>query len=239
VTWFKVDDSLAFHAKAVAAGNAAMGLWVRAGSWCSQQLNDGFVPDHIVAALGTKGQADRLVKVRLWVRGERDGDSGCFFHQWNEEGRQPTRQKVEQDRAEAKERMRKNREARKSRSPEQTPNDARTSEPVRQPRPDPSRPVLPSTEVEGGSHVGSGPLDEPPRCPQHKGMARLDTPACWACKGLREQWEKTRTADVVFGRPAWCGDCDEFTRQTTRTVDGRDVVSQCKTCHPLAQEASA
>lgn len=29
--WFKVDDTLALHGKVVAAGNPAMGLWVRAG----------------------------------------------------------------------------------------------------------------------------------------------------------------------------------------------------------------
>jgi len=41
--WFKVDDTLAFHAKVVAAGNAAMGLWVRAGAHSMQQLTDGFI----------------------------------------------------------------------------------------------------------------------------------------------------------------------------------------------------
>ena len=31
--WFKVDDNLALHPKVLGAGNAAMGMWVRAGSW--------------------------------------------------------------------------------------------------------------------------------------------------------------------------------------------------------------
>ena len=31
--WFNVDDGFAFHRKAVRAGNAAIGLWTRAGSW--------------------------------------------------------------------------------------------------------------------------------------------------------------------------------------------------------------
>ena len=55
--WFKVDDNLAFHHKVVAAGNAAMGLWVRAGAMCAQQLTDGFVPDHMVNTLGSKALA--------------------------------------------------------------------------------------------------------------------------------------------------------------------------------------
>ena len=89
--WFKVDDNLAFHAKTVAAGNGAMGLWVRAGSWCSQQLTDGYVPDHMVATLGNRQQANRLVAVRLWE----DADGGYRFHEWNKEGRQPKRSDVE------------------------------------------------------------------------------------------------------------------------------------------------
>ena len=92
--WFKVDDNLAFHAKAVAAGNPAMGLWVRAGSWSAQQLTDGFVPDHMFPALGTLAQAKRLVEVRLWHR----EDGGYRFHEWNRDGRQPTRQDVEKRR---------------------------------------------------------------------------------------------------------------------------------------------
>ncbi|MFC5184392.1 hypothetical protein [Actinomadura harenae] len=103
MTWFKVDDTLAFHRKVVAAGNAAMGLWVRAGSWSAQQLTDGFVPKHMVASLGTRGQAEKLVAVGLWEHAE----GGYVFHGWNE--RQPTRQQVEQEREAARERMRRRR----------------------------------------------------------------------------------------------------------------------------------
>jgi len=96
--WFKVDDGFAFHPKAVAAGNAACGLWARAGSWCAQQLTDGHVPKHMLAALGGKPKdAAALVAVGLW---EATG-TGWKFHQWNEPGRQPTREEVEADRAAA------------------------------------------------------------------------------------------------------------------------------------------
>lgn len=93
--WFKVDDGFAFHAKAVAAGNAACGLWVRAGSWCAQQLTDGHVPAHMLAALGGKPKdAAALVAARLWEK----TDDGWRFHEWNEAGRQPTRAEVEAER---------------------------------------------------------------------------------------------------------------------------------------------
>lgn len=66
--WFKVDDRLAHHPKVMAAGNAAMGLWLRAGSWAAANLTDGFIP---MAAVGTLGgrrrDAEGLVKAGLWT----------------------------------------------------------------------------------------------------------------------------------------------------------------------------
>jgi hypothetical protein len=97
VTWFKVDDNLAFHRKVVAAGNAAMGMWVRAGAWCSQMLTDGFIPDHMIAIIGSPAQRDKLIKVGLWIA----VDGGCRFHEWNEKGRQPTSQSVREEREKA------------------------------------------------------------------------------------------------------------------------------------------
>lgn len=105
--WFKVDDNLAFHHKTVAAGNAAMGLWVRAGAWSMQTLSDGFVPDPVVAQLGTATQAKRLVSVGLWDR----LPTGYAFHQWGD--RQPSRDATEQRREEWRERQRRARAKRK------------------------------------------------------------------------------------------------------------------------------
>lgn len=106
--WFKVDDTLAFHHKSVAAGNAAMGLWVRAGAWSMQTLSDGFIPDVIAVQLGTSAQAKRLVSVGLWDRAR----NGYTFHEW--EQRQPTKVQVHADRAATAERQRKARERRKA-----------------------------------------------------------------------------------------------------------------------------
>jgi hypothetical protein len=90
--WFKVDDSLAFHAKVVAAGNAPLGLWIRAGAWCAQQLTDGHVPAHMIRAFGTSGQAAALVKAGLWER----TDDGYCFHDWLDY--QPTAAEVQAER---------------------------------------------------------------------------------------------------------------------------------------------
>lgn len=86
MTWFKVDDSLAFHPKALAAGNEALGLWVRAGSWSSQQLTEGHVPASVVELLGSRELAGRLVDAGLWVVDEGDG---WRFHEWDD--RNPSR----------------------------------------------------------------------------------------------------------------------------------------------------
>ena len=111
--WFKVDDTLAFHAKTVAAGNAAMGLWVRAGAWSMQTLSDGFVPTHMARSLGSRSEVARLVDVGLWV----EKDDGYLFHEWTQ--RQPSRVQVEADREASRVRQAKGRErARKKREQE-------------------------------------------------------------------------------------------------------------------------
>lgn len=104
MVWFNVDDNLCFHPKALQAGNAAMGLWVRAGSWCQQALTDGAVPLVMARSIGSKGDIDSLVDAALWVP---QGD-GFVFHEFLHRNR--SKEQVERDRAEAKERQRKARE---------------------------------------------------------------------------------------------------------------------------------
>lgn len=100
MTWAKVDDRLAFHPKALTAGNAAMGLWVRALSWCVSLLNDGRVPVEMVAALGgSQADADALVRARLW----HETIDGYEFHDWADW--QWTREQVETKRAATAERV--------------------------------------------------------------------------------------------------------------------------------------
>lgn len=98
--WFKVDDGFAFHPKAIEAGNAALGLWVRAGAWCGANLTDGALPRHMIGTLGAQARdARRLVTVGLWVETE----TGYQFHEW--EKMQPTKADVEAERAENRKRQ--------------------------------------------------------------------------------------------------------------------------------------
>jgi hypothetical protein len=137
MTWFKVDDNLALHTKVLRAGNEAIGMWVRAGSWSAQQLTDGHIPREIVAILGGDKVAARLVAVGLW----HETEGGYDFHEWSE--RQPSRQKVERERAAAQERKAKWKERREERTrnavPDAVPNADGTAD-ATEPRPDPTRP---------------------------------------------------------------------------------------------------
>jgi hypothetical protein len=100
VPWFKVDDGFAFHRKAIKAGNVAVGVWVRAGSWSAQQLTDGVIPEEIVPLLGaTTEDADRLVSAGLWER----IDDGYKFIGWDEY--QPSKDEVEANRFSSRERQ--------------------------------------------------------------------------------------------------------------------------------------
>lgn len=99
--WFYVEDDFSFHRKTIAAGNAAVGLWTRAGSWSMQTLTDGEIPAEMARSLGTTKETKRLVDVGFWVP---KGD-GYAFHQW--ETRQRSRVQVEADREAARQRQRR------------------------------------------------------------------------------------------------------------------------------------
>ncbi|MEL4357070.1 MULTISPECIES: hypothetical protein [unclassified Luteococcus] len=101
MAWFKIDDTLAFNAKVLQAGNEAVGLWVRAGSWCASQLSDGVIPKPVVAAMAmgeanAEAIASRLLQAGLW--NESDDGSSYVFHDWSEY--QPSAAEVRSKRAE-------------------------------------------------------------------------------------------------------------------------------------------
>ena len=147
--WFRVDDNLDQHPKADAAGNKALGLWVRAGSYSARLLTEGFIPKAQVARLGgSPADAARLVEAGLWEA----APGGYRFHEWEE--RQPTKVQVEADRAAAAERQRRAREKAKaaaeakraiesreeSRRDNPEPSRGESRRESRSPRPGPARP---------------------------------------------------------------------------------------------------
>lgn len=108
VTWFKVDDGFHSHPKTLVAGNEAIGLWVRCGSYCSQHLTEGRVPRAIALMYGDMGLIDTLVKVGLFIPA---GDD-WLLHDFGDYN--PTREQVMAERKAAADRQRNARERAKA-----------------------------------------------------------------------------------------------------------------------------
>ena len=173
MTWFKLDDSFHSHPKVLQAGNEAVGLYVRCGSYCAQHLTDGFVPSGVVFLYGNVELASVLVESQLWV----PVTGGWRMHDYLTYN--PSKVQVQADREAAAKRQRDARERRAKERAGQSfeysnghavshavtgvvsnagshgVTHAEVTEvvtggshaPVTEPRPDPSRPVLP-TEVQ-------------------------------------------------------------------------------------------
>lgn len=108
MTWFKVDDQLAFHPKVLEAGNTAMGLWVRAGSWCGAHLTQGELPRHMIGTFGAQHRhAEALVRAGLWT----PTDVGYQFKDW--EHYQPDKGQVEDRKASNRDRQKRYREGKR------------------------------------------------------------------------------------------------------------------------------
>lgn len=101
--WFRVDDAFHSHPKAMSATPAALGLWVIAGSWAAGNPDNGFVPLYVLRRLLPDWEllAEELVSLKLWTRAK----GGYRFRDWDHY--QLSKEEVERDRANARERQRK------------------------------------------------------------------------------------------------------------------------------------
>lgn len=206
MAWFMVDDQLALHKKVCEAGNAAMGLWVRAGAWSMQNLTEGFVSMGAVRALGTAGQAKALVTSKLWVK----VDGGYRFHEWGtrqlsaEQIAERRRKRAEAGskggKASGQSRNEAKREANASANPEQ--NETLVLVPV------------PSVVALGGEVTQVDATEPPPRCPAH--LNHPDPPNCIPCRNARLANEK------------WQEGALERTRQAR--AEAKAVADNCKVC---------
>jgi hypothetical protein len=65
--WLRLEEAFYDHPKVDAAGNGPVGLWVRCACWSSAKGWDGRVPARVARTLGSRREADALVRARLWV----------------------------------------------------------------------------------------------------------------------------------------------------------------------------
>ena len=111
-TWGKIHGSITWHAKALAAGDAALGVWVRLLGHCAQHLTDGFIPTPVALAVGSTspGAVDALVSAGLLEVAQ----GGYRLHDYLEHN--SSRADIEASREASRERMAKTRAARKPHS---------------------------------------------------------------------------------------------------------------------------
>lgn len=176
MTWFKVDDSFHSHPKVLATEPAALGLWVVAGSWCGDNLSDGFVPLHVLPRLlpDAATLAETLVTAGLWKRAR----GGYQYHQWAEW--QPTKERVLKERKAAAERQAKFREALKNGRPRNgvSRRDSHVSNPDSH-----TAPTRPPLKGEGERAPASqGAARAPHDCPRHQGSPAKNCGLCRAEK---------------------------------------------------------
>jgi hypothetical protein len=159
MAWVKLDDQFADHPKIEALSDRAFRLHVAGLCYCGRLLTDGFVAEDRVRRLLPKVTAAmiaELVDGRLWARAA-GGYTILGFLDYN-----PSKEKVERERAEAAERKRRwqAKNAVRNASRDASRNGAPT-------RPDPARPegsragvseepsaVVPPSLIEGDGFAG-------------------------------------------------------------------------------------
>lgn len=115
LAWFPVDDEMSFHPKIMAAGNAAIGAWTRAGAWCKKYTTGGFVPEGIAHSFGLE-ESRRLVEVGLWsVDTDPEFGAGYRFHEWTDRAGNGTAGEERARKEKERERWRKQKQAQRAR----------------------------------------------------------------------------------------------------------------------------
>lgn len=94
VTWFRLDEKGAFHAKVLAAKNEAYGAWCRAGQWASEHLTDGFIPADTAHTIAPERIWNRLVSVGLMEPHDGPGGYGDGYQIHDFLDYNPPREKV-------------------------------------------------------------------------------------------------------------------------------------------------
>jgi hypothetical protein len=213
MVWFHVDDAMAFHPKAIEAGNAAIGLWVRAGAWATSARSDGFIPRPIARRIGTRSQIESLITAGLWeVK-----DSGYIMHDWHdyqiakadiESRRESNRNRKREQRKRQNVTLRQpTRDTPVSHIPTVTPDVTQPSSCVRA-GPLPSPPL--GGWVGNATHHADDPRPPPP-CQKHPNGPKHNEP-CRECQQTRQYDEYTQLKHAETLRQFWedverCDDC--------------------------------
>jgi hypothetical protein len=202
--WFRLDDSFHSHPKVIAAGNEAVGLFVRCGTYAAEHTTDGIIAEEIAELYGASATGSRrnpgtgkpetlaetLVRTGLWHRVRR----GWTIHDYLDYN--PSKEAVEKERKAAAERQKRRRQSIPSRRDSRSDTAVSHTTPTRRVGrteshpPDPLRP--------DGRAGPAGPADRAAR-----------PPWCGECD------EATRMLDP--DRPRRCPDCHPLAVQAQVT----------------------
>jgi hypothetical protein len=158
--WGKIDDQFYDHPKLDTLGSdrlACAGLYWIAISFCNRHLTDGFVPEDRMIRLADKPRrealrlASRLVDAGLWEAAE----GGYRIHDFLEEGRNKSREQVEEERAGARRRQAELR----ARQTAMSQRDIQTQSQGEFAAPVPSRPITRPSNPSPTPPKGSGSND--------------------------------------------------------------------------------
>lgn len=116
--YFPVDDQAPFHPKFIAAGNAAIGLWTRAGAWCKAHASGGWLSRDAARTLGSASEIKKLVTVGLWEELTRGDERGYAFHDWTDAAGNGTAEEEIERRDRERERNRERQAAKRARDRE-------------------------------------------------------------------------------------------------------------------------
>jgi hypothetical protein len=202
--WFRLEDSFHSHPKVIAAGNEAIGLYARCGTYAAEHLTNGFIREDIAVLYGASDTGSRrnpgtgkpetlaetLVRTKLWRR-TRGGWRMPDYLEYN-----PSKEAVDNERKARAERQRRWRE-RRGRRVSNASGDA---------------PVTPAPPRPAPKEAGRGKPAPNAREPRGSANGRASPPG----------------SAVRAEKPPWCGYCDPVTRQRG------DPPERCPACHPLA-----
>lgn len=173
MAWVKLDDHFDEHEKVVSAGHEAGWLFVRSLAYANRRETDGHIPESILQRIGSdfgprkrKELAARLVEVGLW---HAPGHScprcpqpvdGWQIHDYPDY--QPTKAKLDAERARARDRMKRAREAKRQDSSadvrgEHGANDGLTDREHRRSSRNPVPDPVPDTRKAGEKDYSSAP----------------------------------------------------------------------------------